>query len=147
VGVASSQPVAAVLVTRVMSSQDSMSRIGRFLWLVALPALSGSGAVMVAAGPGYDAGTFAVRGIEAGVGGQIEVIRYLRAHDVGVGLARRSSRPVTGPATTPIRSSSPSTSHRRTVRRTQPGTVIRGRCCRRFRPLGAFQDHLVLSPG
>ena len=65
--------------------QDSMSRIRRFLWLVALPALSGC-AVTVAAGPSYDAGTFAVPGIETGIGGQIEVIRYSRAHDVAVGL-------------------------------------------------------------
>ena len=41
---------------------------------------------MVAAGPSYDAGTFAVPGIETGIGGQIEVIRYPQAHDVGVGL-------------------------------------------------------------
>jgi hypothetical protein len=69
-----------------MSLQDWMSRIGRSLWLVALPTLSGCGAVMVAAGPSYDAGTFAVPGVKTGIGGQIEVIRYPRAHDVGVGL-------------------------------------------------------------
>lgn len=85
-GVASSQPIATVLATRAMSLQDSMSRIGHFLWLVTLPALSGCGAVMVAAGPSYDAGTFAVPGVETGIGGQIEVIRYSRAHDVAVGL-------------------------------------------------------------
>lgn len=84
--VAASHPVAAVLMTRVMSLRYSMSRIGRVLWLAGLPALSGCGAVMVAAGPSYDAGTFAVPGIETGLGGQIEVIRYPRAPDVGVGL-------------------------------------------------------------
>jgi hypothetical protein len=69
-----------------MSLQHLMSRIARFLWLVALPALSGCGAVMVATGASHDAGTFAVPGVETGIGGQIEVIRYPRGHDVAVGL-------------------------------------------------------------
>ncbi len=57
------------------------------LWLVSLPALSGCGAVMVAAGPSYDAGTFAVPGIETGIGGQIEVIRYADDSRVGMGAS------------------------------------------------------------
>ena len=62
-----------------------MTMIGRLLCLVMLPALSGCRSVMIAVGPGYDAGTFAVPGIETGIGGQIEIIRYPRS-DVGVGL-------------------------------------------------------------
>jgi hypothetical protein len=59
---------------------------GGWLCLLILPALSGCSAVMLAGGPGYDAGTFAVSGIETGIGGQVEVIRYLRSDGGGLGL-------------------------------------------------------------
>jgi hypothetical protein len=41
---------------------------------------------MVGGGPGYDAGTFAVPGVERGIGGQIDVIRYSRPDNVGFGM-------------------------------------------------------------
>jgi hypothetical protein len=63
-----------------------MSLMGRSLCLLVLPALSGCSSVMLAGGPGYDGGTFGVPGVETGIGGQIEVIRYPRADDAGVGL-------------------------------------------------------------
>ena len=67
-------------------SRELMSRIRRSLWLVVVPALSGCSAVMVAGGPGFDAGSFGVSGVENGIGAHIEVIRYPRADSLGLGL-------------------------------------------------------------
>jgi hypothetical protein len=67
-------------------ANESVSMIGRSLCLLVLPTLSGCRSVMVAGGPGFDAGTFAVPGIERGIGGQVEVIRYPTSGEAGVGL-------------------------------------------------------------